>query len=355
MYIFRLLLRLNVERLYRGTACGIILLCIAEKIRRVGSGINTEMTAEEFCRLLWQNYLVGRRYDMLGDVVDGDISVIGTGAHEISRSLKEFVSSMTKESEEWRGAFEIRDQWYRTTELSDTLSLVIGEICTREDCEDGILFDINFRFSVILKRYGESWRIIHLHQSVPDPNQAQDEFFPHRMMEKNGQEIIYNLRHDFMTGVLNRMYLIETVNRLMEATPEGLLLMIDVDDFKQFNDSYGHPFGDKVLILLAQSLKASFRRSIIGRIGGDEFVVYVPGKRTCAELQPMIREFKDEWRGNQRSLKLPYVISVSIGIARCPRDGTDYRTVWKMADKFLYVAKGLGKDQVASGETAEGE
>ena len=61
-----------------------------------------------FAAFLWRSYLVERRYDILGDVVDPGISVIGTGAHEISRNLQEFSVSMERESAEWNGVFTIK-------------------------------------------------------------------------------------------------------------------------------------------------------------------------------------------------------------------------------------------------------
>ena len=190
--------------------------------------IDLAKSAEDFCRFLWRSYLVERRYDILGDVVDPGISVIGTGAHEISRNLQEFSASMERESAEWNGVFTIRDQWYQTTCVADDIYLVICELMAKEYSTDGILYDVRFRFTLLLRRCEGSWKVLHVHQSVPDPNQAQDEFFPHRMVEQNGQQVIYNLRHDTMTGLLNRLYLPETVNRYMADQPAGLLLTLDV-------------------------------------------------------------------------------------------------------------------------------
>ncbi len=307
--------------------------------------MGSEMAAEEFCRFMWEKYLVERQYDIFGEIVDERISVIGTGAHEVSRNIEEFASSMAKESGEWDGKFVIKSQWYQSTQLSDTLYLVIGEIVAKEDSEDGILFDVHFRFSVILKKNSDGWRVVHVHQSVPDPNQASDEFFPHRMLEKNSQQVIYNLRHDNMTGVLNRAYLKEIVDRTLAADPEGVMLMMDVDKFKNLNDTYGHPFGDKVLILLARSLRISFGQENIGRVGGDEFVVFIP-RKDIHSAEKLLRDFKADWEESQKCLQLPYRITVSIGAAVCPRDGRNYDDVWRSADEALYMAKNSGNDQL---------
>lgn len=303
--------------------------------------------AEEFCRHIWYQYLVERRYDILTDVIAPDISVIGTGAHETSRNLDEFIQAMSHESMEWDGTFLIKSQWYQTTRLSDELYLVIGELIAKENAEDGILYDVRFRFSMVL-RYdgGDRWKIVHVHQSIPDPNQARDEFFPHRMIEQNGQQIIYNLRHDSMTGLLNRLYLTETVNRFMADNPQGHMLMMDIDNFKAINDHYGHPFGDKVLITLSQSLKTSFPQAAIGRVGGDEFVVYLHEFGESRRVEQALQAFLADWRESQHFLQVPGEIHVSIGVSQCPRDGNTYESVWQKADEALYKAKQSGKNTI---------
>lgn len=308
--------------------------------------MNKMQTAEEFCRYVWHSYLVDRRYDKLLDIMADDASVIGTGAHEISRNLEEFITMMTRESKEWNGSFLIKDQWYQTMDLSDMNSLVIGEIVVREDAEDGILYDISFRFSIVLKRWEDSWRILHVHQSVSDPSQAADEFFPHHMVEKDENQIIYNLRHDIMTGLLNRVYMKETVDRFIGKTPRGVLVMMDIDKFKNLNDSFGHPFGDKVLIAFSQSLMASFANNVVGRIGGDEFVCYLPGVETPQELEKFIHPFREDWRERQKPLGISYEITSSIGAAFCPQCGMTYEELWKCADKALYRAKVSGAGEL---------
>lgn len=303
-------------------------------------------TAEEFCRFLWHEYLEERHYDILEQVVVPEVSIIGTGAHEVSRSLEEFGAAMARESREWDGTFLIKNQWYQTTALSETLSLVMGELTAKEETHGDIPYEIRFRFSIILRREGAVWKVVHVHQSVPDPNQARDEFFPHRMVEKSGQEIIYNLRHDTMTGLLNRLYLKATANRYMKDNPCGQMLMLDVDQFKKLNDSFGHPFGDKVLILLAQSLRVSFPEAAVGRVGGDEFVVYRAADKDAGALEEALAAFIRDWRENQQLLPFGQNITLSIGAAQYPQDGDCYEAVWEKADEALYKAKKNGGDQV---------
>ena len=120
----------------------------------------------------------------MDEVIDEQISGIGTGAHEMCPNVESFITSITRESQEWDGAFIIKDQWYQATELSKSLFLVIGELAVKENGGDGILYDMRFRFTMVLRKTATGWKLLHVHQSVPDANQARDEFFPHRMVEE---------------------------------------------------------------------------------------------------------------------------------------------------------------------------
>ena len=166
------------------------------------------------------------------------------------------------------------------------------------------------------------------------------------MLEQTGQQIIYNLRHDSLTGLLNRLYLTETASRLIGNGPQGWLLVLDIDRFKDINDNFGHPFGDKVLVSLAQSIKSAFSQAVAGRVGGDEFVVYLPGEMSQAALERLLARFKGDWAEGQQALRAGRPITVSIGVSQCPRDGADYETLWQRADEALYTAKKGGRDQV---------
>ena len=119
-----------------------------------------------------------------------------------------------------------------------------------------------------------------------------------------------------------------------------------MDKFKTLNDNYGHPFGDKVLIALAQSLKSCFPAAALGRIGGDEFVVYLPGEVNHDSLAAAVCAFQQDWQESQRAARFPQPITVSMGAARFPQHGSTYRAVWEKADEALYQAKSRGGDQL---------
>ncbi len=154
-------------------------------------------------------------------------------------------------------------------------------------------------------------------------------------------------RTDLLTNCLNK---IATENAIKEAISMAkssmhALFIIDVDNFKAVNDNLGHHFGDLVLAEIAANLHTNFREGdIIGRIGGDEFIVFIQNVtnkqiiETKAEI--IAKAFHNTYSGEKRD----YKISGSIGIALYPADGSDYESLYKSADKALYQSKMRGKD-----------
>lgn len=298
------------------------------------------ISANDFCRNIWKLYLEERRYDLVGDYISDRISVIGTGAHEVERNLDEFLGTIEQESREWNGRFTIQDQWYQTTELSDKHSFVMGELIVRENAPDGILYDMRFRFTVVLERSEHEWKVLHIHQSVPDPNQTRDEFFPHHMVEQTHTQIIYNLRHDSLTGLLNRLYFKETCERFLASGDSGAFLMMDLDCFKQVNDQYGHPDGDKVLISFSESLKAiCFSTALAGRMGGDEFAVFLSGFNQKTEVETFFDRLKKDWQERQIVLPMKNPLSVSVGVVFSGTGETSCDSLLNKADQALYESK----------------
>lgn len=153
---------------------------------------------------------------------------------------------------------------------------------------------------------------------------------------------------DVLTGLLNKSYFTKCVRRKMRKS-EGVLLVIDLDNFKSINDNYGHDNGDLVLRQVASLLEHTFRKTdYIGRFGGDEFIVYVD-----CELPDSILRLKSQELIHQigkLSQQYPLgALSVSIGGCRSVK-GDKYADVFKRADEALYTVKGHGKSGYAMSE-----
>ncbi len=159
---------------------------------------------------------------------------------------------------------------------------------------------------------------------------------------------------DGLTGVYNRRafdrhvkYLVD--QNLVQRTGFAILLL-DIDDFKRINDTYGHPVGDRVILALANACRQMIRSDdYLARYGGEEFVILLPGasRRNAAKKARQICKSiaKTRYALNDDSDALPLSITASIGVAACaPKDDVDM--LLERADKALYKAKAAGKNRV---------
>lgn len=159
---------------------------------------------------------------------------------------------------------------------------------------------------------------------------------------------------DSLTTCLNRGAFITLVdaylNRVSDARPTaGALLVVDADNFKGINDSYGHANGDVALKLIAERLKGEVRPTdLVGRIGGEEFGVFLPKVDAVAALEIAERIRRVVAQSSFEPNGVPAQISVSIGAAVF-QGPIAYEKLFKLADSLLYQAKDLGRNRVAYG------
>lgn len=171
------------------------------------------------------------------------------------------------------------------------------------------------------------------------------------MYNRTEYRLGYALTHDILTDLYNRRYL-EVVQASLTLKSErsrkdyGLFHM-DLDNFKYINDTFGHLKGDEVLKEIGQIIKRITRKDELAfRIGGDEFLIMIPEVNAEEELVKMRyrfqKDFEKEFQGNEI---LKY-IGVSIGVAVYPKEGNDFDTVLKHADKDMYEQKTLHKQGI---------
>ena len=124
----------------------------------------------------------------------------------------------------------------------------------------------------------------------------------------------------------------------------GAVIFVDIDDFKQVNDTMGHVVGDDVICWFAKRVLGAFRHTdIVARYGGDEFVVFVNGIGR-EELGKRLRQLCESFRYPYRNGEMEYPVSGSIGAAMFPDDGKSYLELLDCADSALYEAKRQGKN-----------
>lgn len=157
---------------------------------------------------------------------------------------------------------------------------------------------------------------------------------------------------DPLTGLFNRRYLMEYLPRELAQIKRDkthlVVAMLDLDDFKKFNDQYGHEAGDEVLKFIGHELNDNFRSNDMAcRFGGEEFLVVmvnVDMKTGVQKLERVREKIKNKsimYQGQRLS-----VITVSVGISEAPDNGLMVDELIEAADQALYVAKRSGKDRV---------
>uniref|UniRef100_A0A831XEP1 diguanylate cyclase n=1 Tax=Geobacter metallireducens TaxID=28232 RepID=A0A831XEP1_GEOME len=165
---------------------------------------------------------------------------------------------------------------------------------------------------------------------------------------------------DALTGLYNRRYFQQMfsreLNRAIRYGKPLSLIMLDVDDFKKFNDTYGHPHGDKVLGAMGDILVEALRGTDFAfRYGGEEFIVLLPETDFSSALHVAERLRESVAQNSAEELKgiAPHGVTASVGVVSYPRDGETRDDLLKRVDELLYRAKEYGKNRVhyrAAGE-----
>lgn len=176
---------------------------------------------------------------------------------------------------------------------------------------------------------------------------------------RNFCELLHESQCDQLTGLANRKTFDDAIHKIFKLLPlehpvysderradpaaTVWLAMVDIDNFKSINDRFGHLYGDEVLLLLAQLLRATFRDDdLVFRFGGEEFVVVLrcPGKLSCAEVLERLRLALE-----QRGFPQVGTVTISIGATQMSRE-TYAITLLDYADQALYHSKKHGKNQI---------
>ncbi len=170
------------------------------------------------------------------------------------------------------------------------------------------------------------------------------------------EELAHQRDHDFLTGLANRRLFerlaqMELQRALRTETPLSLV-MIDIDDFKDVNDSYGHAVGDKVLVALADLLVRSLRvYDIAARLGGEEFCLLLPGATTL-QAADLAERILDDFRNTTFDVPgreaFSKTFSAGVATSRNSQGRDSIASLLKQADDLLYQAKHKGKNQVAT-------
>ena len=210
----------------------------------------------------------------------------------------------------------------------------------------GIDYDINYylmretQFSWI--SYGSALAVVLLSMLVAQ----QVGRYYHRVEHRIG--VYHNAaQRDELTSLLNRRGAMQEIEARLQRQRDGhAVMLIDIDDFKLINDTYGHATGDSVLISVADAIRQSVRESdVVARLGGDEFLIFAPNCDSQV-ASGIAARILDGVRGYNEALACSN-FSVSIGICPGGVPSADFAALYRWADEALYRAKAKGKNRFA--------
>lgn len=153
---------------------------------------------------------------------------------------------------------------------------------------------------------------------------------------------------DELTKLLTKNAVERKITRYMEANPSkpAMMLVIDLDNFKHINDTFGHAYGDAVLRLMGECIRNSFREDDYkGRFGGDEFVVFLPGVDDKQQVVTYVNNLVQMMKTRVVTPEHANPVHGSIGIAMYPNHAYTYEKLFEKADEALYHSKEKGKDR----------
>jgi diguanylate cyclase (GGDEF)-like protein/PAS domain S-box-containing protein len=167
------------------------------------------------------------------------------------------------------------------------------------------------------------------------------------------KKMIQNLenrsRMDLLTQLYNKVTTEVLIDEFLRSSPQNQhhgFVIVDIDNFKAINDTFGHCCGDTVLKKVSQGIKNLFRLSdIVGRAGGDEFIILVKDLPNQEHLKLKLQDICEVFCGIHVGKNKEYTLSASIGAAFYPEDGTSFTTLYRNADMALYRSKREGKNR----------
>ncbi|MBO5208151.1 MAG: GGDEF domain-containing protein [Lachnospiraceae bacterium] len=155
---------------------------------------------------------------------------------------------------------------------------------------------------------------------------------------------------DLLTGLNNKLATERKIQEFIAQNPnaQSMMFMLDIDNFKKINDTMGHAFGDEVIRSLGQQIGAIFRATdIVGRAGGDEFIIFLKNVADADAIRKEAKKVEDFFKDFKAGEYVKYSATASIGVAIYPQEGSDWESIYKAADQALYKAKKRGKNQLA--------
>lgn len=295
---------------------------------------------------LWKLYFEGEEACSLQAIdgfLDPECVVIGTGRHEFYRTMAQFVEALHQELEERKDIrFRFENFWCEQQPATAEACLVYGGFSVwGENGDKSLQINMDSRFSMLYKRSGAGWKVVHIHQSIPNVEQMDGEYYPKTLSQqvKQSQAKIAELTELAQTDSLTHLINFRTFRKCYQSwdRDNSWLFIIDVDKFKRINDTHGHVVGNRVLQKIAGVLSATVRASdLVCRMGGDEFLILCSGFHSREEAETFVKRLQKR----VRDVGAGETAWTGISAGMTPVEpGESLETVLGRADLVLYAEK----------------
>ncbi len=168
-------------------------------------------------------------------------------------------------------------------------------------------------------------------------------------IKKSRQQLEYIATHDTLTDLPNRVLLYDrlkvSIARVQRSDSLGAVVFLDIDNFKDINDNFGHIYGDELLKICAKKLTSSLReKDTVGRLGGDEFLIIIDEFYSIRDIEEVVKKLLSLFDQLVKVRDVEFDLSVSMGISIYPDNGTEVEELINKADVAMYNIKEMGRN-----------
>ncbi len=168
-------------------------------------------------------------------------------------------------------------------------------------------------------------------------------------IQKSRLQLEYIATHDTLTDLPNRVLLYDrlavSINRVQRSDSLGAVVFLDIDNFKDINDNFGHNYGDELLKICAHTLLSSLRKKdTVGRIGGDEFLIIIDELYSLSDIEEVVKKLSSLFDKLVKVKDVEFDLSVSMGVSVFPDNGTDVEELINEADIAMSNIKEMGRN-----------
>jgi len=295
-----------------------------------------------------------------------NIAGFGTGLDERSHNIEDFIELYQRDLKQAPNPIHYQILSQNIHVPVNAIGIASCELNIQTHILDQEVKFNNLRLTIVFRNSQNQWLIEHMHISFPTEAHEDDESYPikeleernkvlKKLVDKRTKELNEAIREisvlattDKLTGLFNRLkieeYLENELQRTKRYNHQFSVILIDIDYFKNINDTYGHLVGDQVLVDFGEILKKRIRQTdIVGRWGGEEFLVVCPetSLNESTNLAESIRQAIENSKFNTIDK-----LTASFGIANYLENDT-IDSIVKRADDALYQAKKNGRNRVA--------